>query len=218
MSLIRRRPQCLTLTYFLIYLPWFFLLEQRDTSQCTVIQLPVDELIPFCEYFILPYLLWFPYMALVIGYLLLTQSRAQFLRFSFLLFGGLTVCLVLYTLFHTGLALRPQLDPEKNLFTRLVSFLYLADTSTNVCPSIHTFATLTAHYALHRCGLGRRHPVLYAVSGILAALIVLSTLLLKQHSVLDAVAGAGLLLLLLPGADRLFKEEGTSSRCLVPAE
>ena len=35
-------------------------LEARDPAQCTIVQLSIDHRIPFCEYFIIPYLLWSP--------------------------------------------------------------------------------------------------------------------------------------------------------------
>ncbi len=175
------------LLYFFLYLPWFGWLESRDPSHCTIVQLRLDDYIPFCEYFVVPYLLWFFYMAGGIAYLLLTQPRERFYRFAAVLFGGMTVCLVLYTFFHTGLDLRPAIDPDKNIFTWMVSQVWAVDTSTNVCPSIHCFATLTLQAGLKRAGLDRRRPAVYAACGVLSVLIVLSTVLLKQHSVLDVV-------------------------------
>lgn len=179
--------QCWVLLYFLIYLPWFWLLEQRDTSQCTIVQLRIDHMIPFCEYFIVPYLLWFFYVAISITYLLFTLPRREFYQFAGVLFGGMTVCLVIYTLFFTGLNLRPPIDPDKNFFTQLVAQLWAVDTSTNVCPSIHVFATMAVQSALTQSKLNLRHPLLYSGSTVLSVLIVLSTMFLKQHSVLDVV-------------------------------
>lgn len=199
MKLLKRYPQVWVLTYFFLYLPWFFLLEARPLRDCTIIHLPIDDLIPFCEYFIIPYLLWFLYMALSIAYFLFTLPRRDFYRFTGVLFGGMTVCLVLYTFFYTGLDLRPDIDPDKNRFTWLVSRLWEADTSTNVCPSIHTFATLACQAAFTRHGFYRKHPALYRCSALLAVSIVLSTLFLKQHSVLDAACAV----LLLHGMHRL---------------
>ncbi len=183
--LVRRYPQIWTLAYFALYLPWFALLENRSAGDCVILQLPVDRMIPFCEYFVVPYLLWFPYVGAAVAYLLLKRPRGEYYRFAGVLFGGMTVCLVLYTFFYTGLNLRPAIDPEKNVFTWLVSRVWAVDTSTNVCPSIHVYATLTVQAGLTRCGLEQRHPVIYRASGVLAVLIILSTVFLKQHSVLD---------------------------------
>lgn len=184
-KLLSKYSHCWVLLYFFLYLPWFWLLEQRDVSKCTIIQLHIDHLIPFCEYFIVPYLLWFFYIAAGIAYLFFTLPKQSFYRFAGILFGGMTFCLVIYTFFFTGLKLRPTIDADKNVFTYLVSLLWSVDTSTNVCPSIHVFATMAVQSALTRCKFDRRHPVLYLGSTILSVLIVLSTVFLKQHSVLD---------------------------------
>ncbi|MCD7802331.1 MAG: phosphoesterase [Clostridiales bacterium] len=184
---VRTYPQIWTLSYFALYLPWFALLESRNIRDCLILQLPIDRMIPFCEYFVVPYLLWFPYVGAALAYLLLKRPRGEYYRFAGVLFGGMTVCLVLYTFFYTGLNLRPAIDPEKNIFTWLVSRIWAVDTSTNVCPSIHVYATLAVQAALTRSGLGRRYPVIYRASGILAVLIILSTVFLRQHSVLDVI-------------------------------
>ena len=49
------------LFYGVIYLTWFAWLEQTVTKKFHIITMPVDLKIPFCEYFIIPYLLWFLY-------------------------------------------------------------------------------------------------------------------------------------------------------------
>ena len=47
--------------YFVVYMTVFFYLEQRNTSYY-VIRFGIDAYIPFCEYFIVPYFLWFAYV------------------------------------------------------------------------------------------------------------------------------------------------------------
>ena len=114
-----------------------------------------------------------------------TLPRQDYYRLAGLLFGGLTVCLILYSFFYTGLYLRPTINPDKNVFTWLVARLWAVDTSTNVCPSIHVFATLVMQHALSERGVVREHRVLRWGNTLLAASIVLATMFLKQHSVID---------------------------------
>ena len=185
-------PPVWTLSYFAIYLPWFMALEARDPSECTIVQLHVDRMIPFCEYFVIPYLLWFFYIGAVVTYLILNRPKGEYYRFAALLFGGFTVCLILYSFFYTGLDLRPAIDPGKNIFTWMTSRVWAADTSTNVCPSIHVYATLAAQSALVRCRLRDRHPICYALCSTLSISIILSTMFLKQHSVLDVLCAFAL--------------------------
>ena len=51
--------------YIFIYLPWFSTLEKvinSDYPGLHIINIPFDNMIPFCEYFIIPYVLWFLYV------------------------------------------------------------------------------------------------------------------------------------------------------------
>lgn len=51
--------------YIFIYLPWFFYLEKKitmETPNLHIINNAIDDMIPFCVYFIIPYMLWFIYV------------------------------------------------------------------------------------------------------------------------------------------------------------
>ena len=70
-----------------------------------------------------------------------------------------------------------------------------ADTPTNVCPSIHVASSLAMDLAICRSVLGQKRRVRIASHGVFV-LIVLSTVFLKQHSVIDVFWGAVLTLVL----------------------
>ena len=45
--------------YIFIYLPWFFYLEKKitmETPNLHIINNAIDDMIPFCVYFIIPYM------------------------------------------------------------------------------------------------------------------------------------------------------------------
>lgn len=179
------------LIYFCIYLPWFAYLEKTVTTRYRVMHCELDDLIPFNEYFIIPYLLWFAYVAAAITYFFFT-NKEDYYRLCIFLFTGMTLCLLICTLAPNGVRFRPLVDPDKNLCSRLVAFIHQMDTNTNVFPSIHVYNSIGVHIAVHKSEALRKQPKIQAVSFILAVLICLSTVFLKQHSVLD-VAGALLL-------------------------
>ena len=81
-----------------------------------------------------------------------------------------------------------------DIFARLVRMLYAVDSSKNVCPSIHVLNTVTLMigYRRSRCfdEPGRRW--MRPAANVLGAAIILSTMLLKQHSCIDVVLGAAL--------------------------
>ena len=56
--------------YMIFYLISFSLIEQWNRLHYTVIHTAVDDVIPFCPAFVIPYILWFPYVTVFIVFLL----------------------------------------------------------------------------------------------------------------------------------------------------
>mgnify|MGYP006867322339 CR=1 FL=1 len=73
---------------------------------------PLDSLIPFNEYFIIPYLLWFAFVGVTLIYFLI-KSKEDYYRMCTFLFSGMTISLIICTFFENGTSLRPILDPIK---------------------------------------------------------------------------------------------------------
>ena len=95
------------LLYAFIYFPWFTYLERHVTDNYFVIHSIFDDYIPFCEYFIIPYLLWFAYIAVTLGYLFFNDKQG-FYKASAIMFSGMTIFLIICTVFPNGLNLRPE--------------------------------------------------------------------------------------------------------------
>ena len=190
--------QSWVLLYVLIYFPWFFWLEKHVTvgTLFTNIHIALDDMIPFCEYFIVPYLFWFIYVAGSVAYFLFKRPKKEFYRMTGLLFTGMTICLTICTLFPNGQTMRPPVNPDKNIFSWLIVALYKTDTSTNVFPSIHVFASLGVNLAWWNCPVSQKHKWIRPVSTLTAVSICLSTVFLKQHSVLDGLAAIVLTIVL----------------------
>jgi membrane-associated phospholipid phosphatase len=65
-----------------------------------------------------------------------------------------------------------------------VSMLHAIDPSTNLVPSLHvSLATVAA------CALARQYPAMQAKAVGLLVIVIASVLMLKQHTILDALAG-----------------------------
>lgn len=179
------------LIYTAVCLVWFALLERTGSRDYRIIHVSLDDSIPFCEVFIIPYLLWFGYVAAVIIYLFFINKQ-DYIKICIFLLAGMTVFLLISTLWPNGHNLRPAAMPRDNCFTRLISVLWRIDTPTNLWPSIHVFFSMGAHFALMRNGQLARakfgRPV-RAASAILCLSIILSTVLIKQHSLFDVATG-----------------------------
>ena len=96
------------------------------------------------------------------------------------------VAMAMYIAVPTRQELGPEVFPRENVLTGLVTALYRADTSTNVCPSLHVALSLGMASAWLR-----EKAVRWIWRGavvLLAGLICLSTVFIKQHSVVDFFA------------------------------
>ncbi len=181
----------LWLLYWIVYLAGFFAVEHIVTVPKYVIEVPLDRMIPFSEIWVIPYCLWFFYIIASQAVLLFT-SREDFLRQCVFLFGGMSFCLILYLIVPNGLQLRPEEMPRDNIFTSMVAALYQSDTPTNVCPSIHWLDSIGIHIAVMRSKFLRSHRLVQWGSLILCVSICLSTLFIKQHSIVDGIAAVAL--------------------------
>ena len=67
--------------YFVAYLILFGYLEQRPVRAYHVVHTVFDDMIPFCEIFIIPYLLWFPYVVMTVVYFLFrNKNKKEYFR------------------------------------------------------------------------------------------------------------------------------------------
>ena len=77
-------------------MPWFLYLERRTGVDYYIIHSPIDNYIPFVEYFIVPYL-WFLFIAVTVGYFFFTD-KSGFLSAVRILFTGMTLFLLINVL------------------------------------------------------------------------------------------------------------------------
>ncbi len=173
--------------YTLVYLAGFELLEARNGVEYNIIHTPLDDRIPFNEIFIVPYFLWFAYIAFVLIRLCI-KSRNDFIKSFIYIFGGMTIGLIIFALFPTAQELRPAVMPRENILARLTFFLYSIDTPTNVCPSLHVYVAIGAYIGIRR-GETYFTKAERISAFILTVAICLATMFLKQHSVFDVVTG-----------------------------
>ena len=184
----RYKHAMLLIVYGIIYLTWFAYLEQNVKNPQTVIHMKWDDLIPFCEVFVIPYYLWFGYVLVTVLYMLF-KNKQDYYRTCLFLFTGMTVFLIISTLWPNGHHLRPAVMPRDNIFTALVSAMYKADTPTNLWPSIHVYNSIGSHLAIvHNENLRKKKPLCIG-SLILCISIILSTVFIKQHSCFDVITG-----------------------------
>lgn len=176
------------IVYCAVYLLWFFYLEEKRVWHRQIIHTALDNYIPFCEWFVIPYFLWFVYIAAVVVYFLI-KNKEDYYRVFVFMSVGMTIFLMISTFFPNEHRLRPVVMPRENLATALVEFLYKIDTATNLWPSIHVYNSIGAHLAIVKSSHFENKRLIRVGSFILCSSIVFSTVFLKQHSVFDVVTG-----------------------------
>ena len=192
---IREHPYALCLLYFIPYLIYFELLEAFAVPKFIITLSCWIDWIPFhVMAFVIPYFAWFPCLQFSLGYFLF-HSQGIFWICALLLFTGMTICLLIYTVLPNGLQLRPAVVRD-NLLARIAGMLYAIDTPTNVCPSIHVSSTVAIMIIVMRYKSFLMRHWYKGFTLLCGIAVCLSTVVLKQHSVIDVVLG-GLLTLIL---------------------
>ena len=186
-----RHPVGFMALYLVFYLCCFSLLEHLVRVPDLWLHCQLDEWLPFCKYAIVPYALWFPWIPFTLFLLLRRAPRADFWRLCLPLFTGMTLSLLFFAVVPNGVSLRPHFVPGDDVFAHAVRALYRHDTPTNVCPSIHVFNSVTLMLAYYRSRLfdAPRLRWMRPAAAALCLAITASTMLLKQHSVIDVVFG-----------------------------
>lgn len=170
--------------YGIIYMSWFTLLERKVQEPIHIIHSVIDDYIPFVEVFVLPYFLWFGFVAFF-GIYFYFKDKDDFKKLAINLAFGMTAFLIISTLFPNGHNLRPEVFPRDNIFTDMVRHLYTLDTPTNILPSIHVYNTLCIYFAVKNSELFRNKRIWKGITSIIAWSIIASTVFLKQHSIMD---------------------------------
>ena len=176
------------LLFWPIYYLRYFLVEALNPagSLCHVMHSALDDLIPVCEIFLIPYSLW---MVLLLAMTVFTMlyDVDTFRKYMKFLMITITVSTTVFLVYPTCQNLRPEQFERDNLFTWILGIVYRMDTNTNVCPSEHVIGAMALlAAAFHSSFLSDKawKKVLWVLSMILVSL---STVFLKQHSILDVL-------------------------------
>ena len=215
---IKTHRYCLVGLYLFVFLAGFFIIQQIIVEPVYVVHSVVDDWIPFNEWFVLPYVLWYPWFP---GFLLyfMFKDKAAFLRLCFVMFLGMTICLVIYVIWPNGVDLRREITAD-NFCADIVRLLRAIDSPVNVCPSIHVSSTTAVHRVICTAECFRHNyssqmademksgaagaaedkksfglfgqnkgGSMIWLSRIVTWAICLSTMFIKQHSIIDVIWG-----------------------------
>ena len=150
----------------------------------------LDNVIPFCEFFILFYIPYYfspPIQLYYISY----KDKNKFYRL--VISGAIAVIIAnICFLFYQTKFIRPEVEGS-DIFSVLVRYIYIIDNgAVNCLPSIHAiFGTLMILGGCNTTGTNIWYKLLTINIGLGC---IVSTVLIKQHYFVDMVAGVLLML------------------------
>ncbi len=165
--------------YFIL----FFLTENLiPAEKCYPVHCKLDDLIPFNEIFLIPYVFWYVLIVISLVYFLLYNVEGFKSLQTFIIITQV-VAMAAYIFFPTRQDLRPLEFPRDNFLTQCVSLLYSVDTNTGVCPSLHVAYSLGIASVWLKEKTASVPWKIFVVIAVI--LICLSTMFIKQHSAVD---------------------------------
>ena len=175
--------------YFILY----FLTENLIPAEdCHPVWCKLDDIIPFNELFVIPYVGWYVLIVVSLGYFLLYNVE-NFKGLQTYIIITQAVAMVVYIVWPSRQDLRPVEFPRENVLTWIMGIIYGADTNTGVCPSLHVAYSLGIASAWLKEKSAAWYVKLIVV--VFVILVCLSVAFTKQHSVVDIFAALPVCLL-----------------------
>lgn len=155
----------------------------RDLPHLSI-PLPFEGSIPFAPEWVTVYAMTFFFW--IIGLIVaMEQERELCFKLFTAVYAAQLMCFVFFIAMPTCID-RPEITGSA-YYDRLLSQIYAADEPVNLFPSMHCMLSYIVFRGLMYCP-GVKKPYV-AAAGVLTALICASTVLVKQHFLLDVFAG-----------------------------
>ncbi len=162
----------------------FYVLLNKAGKEVSNLTTFIDLNTPLIKVFVVPYLIWYPFIFITMFYLCVKDREVYFKTLATYVLG-LIFCYITYVVFQTTVP-RPSLTGD-DIFTQLLALVYGSDQPYNAFPSIHVFTSFLMMKAISMSKL--KNKVNQLIIHPISILIILSTLFVKQHVILDVVSG-----------------------------
>jgi len=155
----------------------------RPIGEVRNLTMAIDLKIPLIKEFIVIYNSWYPFI-LVSILSFMAKEKTLFVESVMAVILGNILALLTFILYQT-IVPRPSITGS-DIFSKLLLMTYGVDNPYNGFPSLHVIATVIVVIAMFRSRKKRIYKVASLIFGIL---ILLSTLFVKQHVLLDVYSG-----------------------------
>lgn len=188
--MIKKLKNDKALVQFAVYivLVAIFLIENNINLGGHKIYSKLDDLIPFVPAFIVLYCAWYFYIGGTCLIFLL-KSKTDLRKTAFSMNICMAIGLLVYFIYPNYITIRPSVYGS-DVFSQAVKVLQMGDSPSSVCPSLHVAICVALYTGIADSALFKGRTKIKVSAFILAILISISTLFIKQHSIIDVLFGA----------------------------
>lgn len=162
---------------------FFYFIVKKFIGSYHLISSPLDDKIPLIPLFIIFYSIWYPYL-FVVYYFIYKKDKDKFKR----LINKSIICILIADLcfiIYPTMVSRPPINSYNSLISLMLYITYTTDIPVNCFPSLHCiFAFLVMYAVTFDKNMNKLFRI---IVGIISPLIVLSTLFVKQHALVDVL-------------------------------
>lgn len=187
-------------TYLVAHTSLFFLISNFVEPKYYM-HTAFDDMVPLCEYLIVPYVSWFFAFAGSLVFMV-RNDRCNFWRMFLAQVLGSTICCVVYVFFQNAITM-PQQTVNHNIFSLILELVWASDNTTNACPSLHVLSSTVIAVVTWYSNYFKNKPIFKIAIILWMIIICTSTMFVKQHSIIDVICGAILGIILALVAKKL---------------
>ena len=182
-----QNPLKFILEVYAVYLVWFFAMEKIPNRNYHIVYSKLDDYIPFYKPAILIYSSWFLMLVIPFVYLLKRKSYDNMYNIIIPMFLAMYISLIIYVIYPTALDIRVTDITGNDICSWIIRKIQGIDAPNNVCPSIHVSTTVIIYNQFRKILKDNKKSKAFFL--LWSVGICISTMLVKQHSIIDVVCG-----------------------------
>ena len=182
-----QNPLKFILEVYAVYLVWFFAMEKIPNRNYHIVYSKLDDYIPFYKPAILMYSSWFLMLVVPFVYLLKRKSYDNLYNIIIPMFLAMYISLIIYVIYPTALDIRVTDITGNDICSWIIRKIQGIDAPNNVCPSIHVSTTVIIYNQFRKILKDNKKSKAFFL--LWSVGICISTMLVKQHSIIDVVCG-----------------------------
>ena len=148
----------------------------------TLINTKFDYNTPYISYFAYFYIFWYLFIILV-PFIIYKKDKQNLYKYFTMIFIGSIMASITFIVFPTKIE---RVIPGNSISDKIIKILYILDDPTCCMPSLHCLICFYIIFAIINTKYIKKYVKIIII--IISICIILSTLFIKQHVILDVVA------------------------------